>query len=56
VLHTAINEFNQGMPKCSQTSTNTQANGQSTKKDLIRKHYKEFVKFVNDIPFDILNI
>jgi hypothetical protein len=25
------------------------------KKGLIRKHYKEFVKFVNDIPFDNLN-
>jgi hypothetical protein len=25
------------------------------KTDLIRKHYKEFVKFVNDIPFDNLN-
>jgi hypothetical protein len=25
------------------------------KKDLIRKHYREFVKFVNDIPFDNLN-
>jgi hypothetical protein len=25
------------------------------KKDLIREHYKEFVKFVNDIPFDNLN-
>jgi hypothetical protein len=25
------------------------------KKDLIRKHYKEFVKFINDIPFDNLN-
>jgi hypothetical protein len=25
------------------------------KRDLIRKHYKEFVKFVNDIPFDNLN-
>jgi hypothetical protein len=24
-------------------------------KNLIRKHYKEFVKFVNDIPFENLN-
>jgi hypothetical protein len=24
------------------------------KKYLIRKHYKEFVKFINDIPFDNL--
>jgi hypothetical protein len=24
-------------------------------KDLIRKHYKEFVKFVNDISFENLN-
>jgi hypothetical protein len=23
------------------------------KKDLIRKHYKEFVKFVNDVPFHV---
>jgi hypothetical protein len=24
------------------------------KKELIRKYYKEFVKFINDIPFDNL--
>jgi hypothetical protein len=24
-------------------------------KDLIRKHYRDFVKFINDIPFDKLN-
>jgi hypothetical protein len=26
------------------------------KKELIRKHYKEFVKFINEIPFDNLTI
>ena len=25
------------------------------KKDLIREHYREFVKLVNEIPFDKLN-
>ena len=25
------------------------------KKDLIREHYREFVKFINEIPFDKLN-
>jgi hypothetical protein len=28
---------------------------QTNKKDLIRKHNKDFVKFINDIPFDKLN-
>ena len=27
----------------------------TNKKDLIRKHYRDFVKFINDIPFDTLN-
>jgi hypothetical protein len=31
------------------------ATSQPTKKNLIRKHYKDFVKFINDIPFDKLN-
>ena len=27
----------------------------TNKKDLIRKHYRDFVKFINHIPFDKLN-
>jgi len=27
-----------------------------TKRDLIRRHYKEFTKFINDIKFDKLNV
>jgi len=27
----------------------------NNKKDLIRRHYREFSKFINDIPFDKLN-
>jgi len=27
----------------------------TNKKDLIRRHYRDFAKFVNDIPFDKLN-
>ena len=27
-----------------------------TKRDLIRRHYKEFTKFINDIQFDKLNV
>jgi hypothetical protein len=28
---------------------------QSNKKDLIRRHYRDFAKFINDIPLDKLN-
>jgi len=27
-----------------------------TKRDLIRRHYNEFTKFINDIKFDKLNV
>jgi len=27
----------------------------TNKKDLIRRHYRDFAKFVNNIPFDKLN-
>ena len=27
----------------------------TNKKDLIREHYRDFVKFINEIPFDKLN-
>jgi len=27
----------------------------TNKKDLVREHYRDFVKFINEIPFDKLN-
>jgi hypothetical protein len=27
----------------------------TNKKDLIRRHYRDFAKFINDIPFEKLN-
>jgi hypothetical protein len=37
------------------TTAILKGNWLTNKKDLIRKHYKDFVKFINDIPFDKLN-
>jgi hypothetical protein len=36
------------------TTALQEGNWPINKKDLIRKHHKEFVKFINDIPFDNL--
>jgi hypothetical protein len=27
----------------------------TNKRDLIRRHYKNFTRFINDIPFDVIN-
>jgi hypothetical protein len=37
------------------TTTLQKGNWPTNKKDLIRKHCKDFVKFINDSPFDKLN-
>jgi hypothetical protein len=33
----------------------TKSSWPPSKKDLITRHYKDFIKYINDIPFDKLN-